>query len=260
VLDFNKPIDNYLFVSAGTEYTPISFLALRLGYRYRWSGLELDDLSGFSAGIGFTMALNSTNLKLDYAFTPYGVLGNSHRITLGLEFGNIPPAARTELPPKAATPVTKVADLPARDRLRTVPAADTASDDYVFYPATVTVQLRATSGRGSVFKISGESAESELVRFEGIITSFSSRKPQISIGEKKGNGSLYKYFMFRKALTIPVRNASCLLRVPAAQGEIRAFTDDNRDVPIKKIKDENGHIDYQMRFNPLESFRIEKAQ
>jgi hypothetical protein len=61
-----------------------SFFA-RAGYRTgrsRYAG------SGLSAGVG----LKNGDLRVDYAFTPYGELGDSHRITISVSFGGERPS------------------------------------------------------------------------------------------------------------------------------------------------------------------------
>ena len=61
-----------------------SFFA-RAGFRTgrsRYAG------SGLSAGLG----LRNRDLRVDYAFTPYGELGDSHRLTISLRFGEDRPA------------------------------------------------------------------------------------------------------------------------------------------------------------------------
>ena len=61
-----------------------SFYA-RAGYRTgrsRYAG------PGLSAGVG----LKNGGLRADYAFTPYGELGDSHRLTIALSFGGERPA------------------------------------------------------------------------------------------------------------------------------------------------------------------------
>ncbi len=79
VLDVILPMDNRVAVHAGAEYLPVPELAVRLGYR---TGPEdngtLGGLSGLTAGLG----VNLGGLSLDYAITPYGRLGMSHRIGL----------------------------------------------------------------------------------------------------------------------------------------------------------------------------------
>ena len=52
----------------------------RLGYT---TGRSKNAGSGFSAGAG----LRSNDLRIDYAFSPFGDLGDTHRITLTLKFG-----------------------------------------------------------------------------------------------------------------------------------------------------------------------------
>ncbi len=82
-LEADKPIDNYPSFVLGTEYPLIAMLALRAGYRYRYMGNELGPWSGFSAGAGIAFGA----LSFDYAFSPFGELGNSHRFSLNAGFG-----------------------------------------------------------------------------------------------------------------------------------------------------------------------------
>ena len=89
-LEADQPVDNYLALAAGVEYPLTSRLALRTGYRYRLHGNELGAWSGFSAGAGVAFE----RLTFDYAFTPFGVLGNSHRFSVNLRFGEAVAAAR----------------------------------------------------------------------------------------------------------------------------------------------------------------------
>lgn len=76
-LEANKPIDNKVNLRFGLEYWLIDAFALRAGYR-----TDLDVGSGFSGGVG----LKVLNYQIDYGFVPYGKLGDTHRISLSMEF------------------------------------------------------------------------------------------------------------------------------------------------------------------------------
>lgn len=82
-LEADKPIDNYPSFILGAEYPLTSMLALRTGYKYRLYGNELGPWSGFSAGAGISFS----RFSFDYAFSPFGDLGNSHRFSLNVRFG-----------------------------------------------------------------------------------------------------------------------------------------------------------------------------
>lgn len=56
--------------------------ALRLGYQRRTSGSELEGFTGMTAGGGVTFS----RLGFDYAWAPFGVLGDTHRITVSYRF------------------------------------------------------------------------------------------------------------------------------------------------------------------------------
>ncbi len=82
-LDAAKPIDNYPSLAAGLELPLMRTLSLRSGYRYRHTGNELGAWSGFSAGAGVSFG----RLSFDYAFAPFGELGNTHRFSLNARLG-----------------------------------------------------------------------------------------------------------------------------------------------------------------------------
>lgn len=76
-VDVGKPIDNRFRINAGGEFVLLDVLALRAGYN---SANELDHGVTGGAGIRFQ------KIGLDYAFVPYGVLGNSHRFSASYRF------------------------------------------------------------------------------------------------------------------------------------------------------------------------------
>ncbi len=70
------PLDNQVENSFGAEYWFHDLLALRAGYK---SGY----LDQYTVGMGVRMG----DMRLDYAFVPYGDLGDSHRLTASYDFG-----------------------------------------------------------------------------------------------------------------------------------------------------------------------------
>lgn len=82
-LDVNLPSDNDPRANFGVEFTqkfgPVR-IAPRLGYKTNTKGLE--GLAGLTAGLGF----NIKSYYLDYAFVPYGQLGDTHRISFSIKF------------------------------------------------------------------------------------------------------------------------------------------------------------------------------
>ncbi|MCL2145518.1 MAG: PorV/PorQ family protein [Endomicrobia bacterium] len=85
VFDLNIPNDNDVFPSFGAEYSinimPEADIAIRAGYDGRQK--DIDGFSRVNAGFG----LKYTDYMFDYAFSPYGDLGNVHRVSLGILFG-----------------------------------------------------------------------------------------------------------------------------------------------------------------------------
>src|SRR3989339_29181 len=90
--DINQPIDNFTKFSAGLEYNYDNLLFPRIGYRYRFNGNELGELSGLTAGIGIRIS----DYQLDYAFVPFGDLGVTHRISFTARLGGAASEAAKE--------------------------------------------------------------------------------------------------------------------------------------------------------------------
>ncbi len=84
--DANFPRDNRPYAALGAEYRAgygaDSGFAGRLGYNSRTLG-DVNGFSGMSAGAGF----NFGQVRLDYAFMPFGAIGMTHRISVTAGFG-----------------------------------------------------------------------------------------------------------------------------------------------------------------------------
>lgn len=76
--DILKRRDSFIEYNAGLEYRPMRLLAMRVGYS---TENDLDD--GITAGFG----IDISSLHFDYAYVPYGDLGNTHRMTLTFRYG-----------------------------------------------------------------------------------------------------------------------------------------------------------------------------
>jgi hypothetical protein len=75
-MDITKPVDNDIRINMGIEYKIMERVMIRCGYN---SDNDLDD--GLSAGIGFVTS-RSAGWYFDYAFVPYGDIGNTHRVSV----------------------------------------------------------------------------------------------------------------------------------------------------------------------------------
>ncbi|OGS20973.1 MAG: hypothetical protein A2252_04585 [Elusimicrobia bacterium RIFOXYA2_FULL_39_19] len=83
-LDLKQQVyENQTIVSIGTEFLPINTLALRAGYLSTNPVISsANDVSGLGAGFGVKLFGTQT----DYSFVPYGVLGNTHRVSFSAKF------------------------------------------------------------------------------------------------------------------------------------------------------------------------------
>jgi long-subunit fatty acid transport protein len=90
----HQVIDKRTTLSFGTEYMPLPVLAFRAGYTAKLNKIGTDTgevagidtnlaaLNGLGVGIGFNLGITA----IDYAFMPYGDLGNTHRFSLRVRF------------------------------------------------------------------------------------------------------------------------------------------------------------------------------
>ena len=86
IFEGKLPVDHKPYLLFAGEYEVFSFasskLFLRAGYNFKNQD-ELGFMGGFSSGFGARIK----NIILDYAFVPYGDLGNTHKITFSYGFG-----------------------------------------------------------------------------------------------------------------------------------------------------------------------------
>jgi len=73
------PVDESINARLGLEYRFSNGIAFRGGYK---TGSGFDFPSGLSGGIGY----DSSAYQIDYAFVPYGELGNTHRVSFTIQF------------------------------------------------------------------------------------------------------------------------------------------------------------------------------
>lgn len=93
--DLAFPRAGAAFVSAGSEWEFVRSEGLtavaRAGYNSR-AGRDLKELAGFSGGMGLQLRA----LAFDYAFVPYGELGDQHHISISYFFGSKRPSKQPE--------------------------------------------------------------------------------------------------------------------------------------------------------------------
>jgi long-subunit fatty acid transport protein len=72
--DFNEK------VKVGAEYSYLNTLIIRAGYVLNY------DERNWTAGLGLRQEISGIPLRVDYAFEPFGVLGNRHFISVGFSY------------------------------------------------------------------------------------------------------------------------------------------------------------------------------
>lgn len=80
-LDALKLRDEKMKINTGVEVKLFESIALRGGYQF-----QKDVGDGYNLGLGFEF-LNDYNFN--YVFSPYGILGNTHRVDFVFKFGDV---------------------------------------------------------------------------------------------------------------------------------------------------------------------------
>lgn len=75
--DFNHPTDADERINVGAEYNYNERIFLRGGYKFNY------DEESFTVGGGLNIPITNYNLMLDYAFQDFGLLGETHRFSIG---------------------------------------------------------------------------------------------------------------------------------------------------------------------------------
>lgn len=260
-LDINQPNDNYMFVSVGSEYNLLRFMALRMGYRYRLNGLELGDLSGLSAGIGFVFPFTDSMMRFDYAFMPYGVLGNSHRVSIGIEFGHpaaaLAPVAVVEKK-KQKTPAASAGPAPLPPVQRATPVA-APLEGYSVYKAVVVSRLKLANARSAVYKVTAQSNESLLTKIDGEMRIRSGDDLTVNIGEKSGapGSKAYRSFAFSTNSPAPYTRVTINLKLPKElkNPSIKLAAGNKAAKPVK-ISEDGDSIVYEIKMDSLQEFSV----
>ncbi|MGB7062107.1 MAG: PorV/PorQ family protein [Candidatus Zixiibacteriota bacterium] len=81
-VDVSFPADDKTCLHSGIEYVYKNTMAGRIGYK---DGSGSRDAPGLSFGLGLLTTKNQI-YKIDYAFVPQGVLGNSHTFSFSISF------------------------------------------------------------------------------------------------------------------------------------------------------------------------------
>ena len=79
-LDFNKLNNEGGYFGLGAECWITEYLALRIGHKF-----DTDVKDKVRVGLG----LKAKNLRLDYAYTPHKILGDTHQFSFGFYFGRL---------------------------------------------------------------------------------------------------------------------------------------------------------------------------
>lgn len=89
--DATKPQDNPQLWFGGLEWQVLERLSVRGGYKFGLSGTE-DDFNiensdeGASFGAGLVFPWSNANMHLDYTFTDFGILQDTHRFSFRITF------------------------------------------------------------------------------------------------------------------------------------------------------------------------------
>jgi TolB-like protein len=249
-LDLNKPIDNYLFVSAGGEITPINFLAIRLGYKYLTEGDQTNSLSGPSAGLGVNFEISGYKFRADYAFAPYGVLGDSQRFSLTVFFGKHLRQSKIETPDiaQATTSAKQTGTKPL------LPQSE--KNNYSYFGSTVTTNIVSKSIRGVICSVKIACPDSDLYSVVCTAKSFPQGELSVKFIEKPGKGKVYKHFDFDRSIPVRFSGPKCDIKIPDSVKDPIIKTGSGKIISLSPVKIENDFRYYTFTMEYLEPFSV----
>lgn len=79
-IDALHPRDYSERIHTGLEYNLANMLFLRTGYKFNY------DEEGFTAGVGVNYGIQNLSLRVDYAYSAFGIFDSVHRFSLGVTF------------------------------------------------------------------------------------------------------------------------------------------------------------------------------
>jgi hypothetical protein len=274
--DLNQPVDNWLSTAVGSEYFPNKFIAIRAGYNYLLYGNPLGDLAGFSAGVGFVIPLEKHTFTIDYAYQPYGVLGNANRISVGIEFSA--PAVVHPAPSRTAVTMPAQVNISTSSAITVLspvlpvttpaaaPAAAAASSTTTFttFKTSTTVELMQISGRTATYSIVSDgfadcdlrrlsaTAESKAALNTALTVSFSQdEKPSVV---KNG---LYRHYLIESSYPVQLSNVNIEINLPASLVGPSALLQNGTAVPLKLIAKDVYSALYQFALPSLQPFSVQ---
>ena len=82
-LNIGKFIDEKLYFNIGIEQTVFNILKIGGGYNYRYTYLNIGESSDILNGLYTGFSLNYHNIRFNFIYSPFGVLGNVFRLSIG---------------------------------------------------------------------------------------------------------------------------------------------------------------------------------
>lgn len=78
----NNVYDNATSFSFGTEFAPFEIISFRGGYLFATGNSNKDTVGNITGGVGLKLGKDN---RIDYAFTPFADLNNTHKISLTIK-------------------------------------------------------------------------------------------------------------------------------------------------------------------------------
>lgn len=124
--DISFPVDNDKYYGIGLEYAINRYLSFRLGYK---------DKVGTTLGGG----LRLWNLKLNYAYVPYGELGTTYRVSVGYDFDNSSEIfEKAEQEEKEPVKMPKTTEEIFEEKAEEAPKAEVVEEDIILEEEIIT--------------------------------------------------------------------------------------------------------------------------
>ncbi len=124
------------------------------------------------------------------------------------------------------------------------------------FDVDIDLKRRMAGRQQSMYVMTGKTDGSDIVYLEGTIKT-EGTDLSLAIGEKSGEGNVYKHFLFVENSGSPVYKIVCKVRVPKIIKNPVLKTEEGVEIKAQKTLEDDNYAYYKFFTNAFKPFRVE---